>query len=90
MAVWFYLNFGLNFCTRVESNDPTCGDLSNVCKQCSLHVNNNKARGDTLVYYNKTPVVDVTTELCPSTNPITTMFTTELHIFKQQHIPTAN
>ena len=30
------------------------------------------------------------TKLCPSTNPITSMFTTELHVCKQQHTPTGN
>ena len=29
--------------TRVGSDNPMCNDLSNVCKQCSLRVNNNKA-----------------------------------------------
>ena len=30
-------------------------------------------------------MVDVTIKLCPSTNPITTTYTTELHVCKQQH-----
>ena len=31
------------------------------------------------------PVVDMTIKLCPSTNPITTTYTSELHVCKQQH-----
>ena len=34
---------GLKFCTQVGSNNQMCNDLSNVCKPCSLPVNNNKA-----------------------------------------------
>ena len=61
----------------------------------SLPVNNNKAsptihlKGDTLHNYNRTPVLGITIKLAPSTNPITTMFTTPLHICKQQQTPTA-
>ena len=66
----------------------------NVCKQCSLRVNNNKAtlvlkRGD-IFAYNRIPMIDMTIKLGQSTNPITNMYTTELHVFKQQHTPTAN
>ena len=32
----------------------------------------------------------MTIKLGPSTNPITSMFTTELHVRKQQHTPRAN
>ena len=35
-------------------------------------------------------MVDMTFKLGPSINPITNMYTTELHICKQQHPPTAN
>ena len=31
------------------------------------------------------PIVDMTIKLCPSTNPITTTYTSELHVCKQQH-----
>ena len=34
--------------------------------------------------------VDMTIKLCPSTNCITNMHTTDLHVCKQQHTPTAN
>ena len=46
----------------------------------------------TLVIYCKggIPVIDITIKLGPSTNPITNMFETELHVCKQQHTPTAN
>ena len=40
--------------------------------------------------YNRISIVDMTTKLCPCANPITTTYTTELHVFKQQHTPTAN
>ena len=69
--------------------------LSNVCKQCTLHVNNNNSfqyyiiMGDTFAY-NRIPVIDMTIKLGPSTNHITNMFTTELHVCKQQHTPIAN
>ena len=33
---------------------------------------------------------DMTIKLGPSTIPITKIFTTELHVCKQQHTPTAN
>ena len=32
-------------------------------------------------------MIDMTIKLCPSTNPITSMFITELHVCKQQHTP---
>ena len=35
-------------------------------------------------------MVDMTIKLSPSTNPITNMCTTELHVCKQQQTPTAN
>ena len=68
---------------------------SNVCKQCTLGVNNNNAlpkyiiKGDSFAY-NGIPVVDMTIKLFPYTNQITSTYTTELHICKQQHTPTAN
>ena len=39
---------------------------------------------------NTISIVDMTIKLCPSTNPITSMFATELHVCKQHHTPTAN
>ena len=61
-----------------------------------MFVNNNKDtpvihyKGEILLHnYNRMPVLDMTFKLCPSTNHITAMFTTELHIFKQQCTPTA-
>ena len=64
----------------------------NVCKQCSLRVNNNNEflHITDIFAYNSIPVVDMAIKLCASTNPITSMFTTELHVCKQQHTPTAN
>ena len=44
-------------------------------------------RGDTFAY-NRIPVIDMIIKLGPSTNPITNMFKTELHVCKQQHTPT--
>ena len=38
--------------------------------------------------YNRIPMVDMTIKLCPSTNHITSTYTTELHVCKQQHTPT--
>ena len=35
-------------------------------------------------------MVDMTIKLGPSTNPITEMFATELHVCKQQQTPTVN
>ena len=35
-------------------------------------------------------MIDMTIKLGQSTNPITNMNITELHVFKQQHMPTAN
>ena len=35
-------------------------------------------------------MIDMTIKHGPNTNPITEMFKTELHAFKQQHTPTAN
>ena len=62
----------------------------NVCKQCSLPVNNNKVtpilhyKGEILLHnYNRIPMIDMTIKLGQSTNPITNMNTTELHVFKQ-------
>ena len=34
-------------------------------------------------------MIDMTIKLDQSTNPITNMYTTELHVCKQQHMPTA-
>ena len=47
-------------------------------------------RGKTALPVYRPTLVDMTFKLDPSTNPITSMFTTELHICKQQHTPTAN
>ena len=41
-------------------------------------------KGDTFAY-NRIPVIDMTIKLCPSTNPITATYTTELHVCKQQY-----
>ena len=68
----------------------------NVCKQCSLPVNNNKAtptinyKGEILLHITGYPMIDMTTKLGQSTDPITNMYTSELHVCKQQHMPTAN
>ena len=35
-------------------------------------------------------MIDMTIKLGPSTNPITSMYKTELHVCKQQQTPTAN
>ena len=41
--------------------------------------------------YNRIPVIDKTIKLCLiNTNPITNMFTTELHVFKHQQTLTSN
>ena len=34
---------GLKFCTQVGFDDPSAVICQNVCKQCSLHVNNHNA-----------------------------------------------
>ena len=68
---------------------------SNVCKQCTLHVNNNNAlpqyiiKGDTFAH-NKMAMINMTIKLGLCTNPITKMFKTELNACKQQNTPTAN
>ena len=64
----------------------------NVCKQCSLRINNNNAFPQYIIKgtYFRIPMVDMTIKLGQSTNPITNMNTTELHDCKQQHMPTAN
>ena len=49
------------------------GPACNVCKQFSLRAS--KA----------IPVVDMNITLCLNSNPIINMFTTELHVCKQQH-----
>ena len=35
-------------------------------------------------------MIDMAIKLGKCTNPITNMYTTELHVCKQQHTPTAN
>ena len=35
-------------------------------------------------------MIDMAIKLGPSTDPLTNMFKTELHICKQKHTPTAN
>ena len=35
------------------------------------------------IAYNGIPVIDVTIKLCPSINPITSIFKTELYVYKQ-------
>ena len=64
----------------------------NVCKQLTLHVNKNNLiihyKGWILLHNNRITVVYMTIKLCPSPNPITIMFTTELHVYKQQPTPT--
>ena len=47
-------------------------------------------KGDILLHITGYPVIDMIIKLGPSTNPITDMFTTELHVCKQQQTPTAN
>ena len=47
-------------------------------------------KGGILLHITGYPV-DMTIKLCPSTSPITSTFTTELHVCKQQHsTPTGN
>ena len=48
-------------------------------------------KGEILLHnYNRIPIVEMAIKLCLSTNTIISMFTTELHVCKQQHTPTAN
>ena len=62
----------------------------NVCKLYSLHVNNNNSlEGEILLHITGYPV-DMTIKLGQSTNLITNMFSTELHVCKQQQTPTFN
>ena len=66
---------------------------SNVCKQRTLRVNKKFTpiiyyKGE-IFLYNKYTVYMIV-KLGPSSNTITKMFTTELHVCKQQHTPTAN
>ena len=80
---------GLKFCTQVGSDDPMCSDLSvmySTCKQQCTPIIDYKGE----IAYNRTPVVDITIKLGPSTIPITNTFTTKLHICKQQQTSTAN
>ena len=42
-------------------------------------------KGEITLAYNRTPVVGMTIKVCPSANPFTTTYTTELHVCKQQH-----
>ena len=54
-----------------------------------MYFHNTLLRGDTFAY-SRMPVIDMTIKLGPSTNPITIMYTTVLHVCKQQQTLTAN
>ena len=58
---------GLKFCTQVGSDDPMCSNL-NVVSNVESHSRN---KGDTLYITGHYMAI----KLCPSTNPITTIFT---------------